>query len=404
MSALRALVTLTCGIAVLPLSLFSQIENVNPAALPEPDSFLRALSANDAFSSRLAQGQAIRFMESVLNEMSFDAISAGQHQPQIKVQFDQLAQEFDAKMRRYSNVRQQIFQELDEPLRSELARPPPDVRLYVIDTILPTYYRESKAASIEVLRKRHERAVVRAKLEQPLYMAATAVLIGVFILALLFTLASLWDRRFAVHAQAKTGQVLREQKRSETTVRETIREGMPNAYGHRTGGGRSVSSSTKRFQEIFIGFENGEEMPLEFEDHKFPCREGNVLSIVYLSRGDSNTSLETAYHNHNTDLTRFTPGAINQALRPEMSRGSRICWWAVTVGLPAFYVWLDGGFDDGVGLWEAVGIGVAALVLLGIVSVVFTLLAKIRTSFRSGKAEREIAHVISQRQSELQAG
>ncbi len=383
-------------------SLHAQVENINVAAIPGPQAVLQALSANPDFQSRLAQGQAIRFMESAIYDLAFDAIGAKYDQGADQAFFDRLSSQLDAKMRRHTKVRQQIFNELDEEHRPALMRPPPEVKLYVIDHFLPPQYAELNAESIAAMRTSLEKAATRqenreaveAKFSEPPILISFLALMLLLVYAIFKTLGALRDKHFACDVYAKSGEVMREQKRSETTVTETVTRHGYNSIGFQRPDTRSSWSSTKRFQEIFLRMEDGVEKVFEFENFQFPCREGNVLSLVYVSRADMDRAYICSYHNHNTQQTHIIPGSINAATLPPFWRGLYRLWAFYFLAGTTFYFWFTGKFDDGVGFWEIALIIVSILIQLAIANGIYTLFGKIRASFRTSGIEKKIGQTI----------
>ncbi len=385
-------------------SLHAQVDNVNVAAIPEPQAVLQALSANPDFQSRLTQGQAIRFMESAIYDLAFDAIGAKYDQGANQAFFDRLSSQLDAKMRRHTKVRQQIFNELDEEHRPALMRPPPEVKLYVIDHFLPPQYAELYADRVAALRssvkkaamRQESREAVEAKFSEPSILISFIGLMLLLVFAIFKTLGALWDKGFSYNVSTSSGEVMREQRRSETTVTERVTRHGYNSVGYQQPDTRSVSSSTKQFQEIFLRMEDGVEKVFEFEDFQFPCREGNVLSLAYVDRADMDHSLLCAYHNHNTQQTHVISGSINAATRPPLWRGLYRLWAVFCLAAATFFFWLNEKFTDGVSFGEGAIIVVSTLIQLAIVSGIYRLFSVMRGSFRSGGIERKVHQTIAE--------
>ena len=108
-----------------------------------------------------------------------------------------------------------------------------------------------------------------------------------------------------------TGKVLSSGKNMETKVHGGGGGGA--TYGG-TGGSAPVriTSTTVVHDQIFLQDTGGKERALQLQDFNIACREGNILTALWMIKSGANEGPYVVMHNHTTDQTFYQEQKLRQ--------------------------------------------------------------------------------------------
>lgn len=118
-----------------------------------------------------------------------------------------------------------------------------------------------------------------------------------------------------------TGIVASTNTRSETEITGSGGGGVPNVH---PGSSQSspvhfnIESSTTRYQELFLIDEENKEHAYNFEDFMVPCREGNLLTVIWGIKQGKDRGPYFAAYNHDTQEISYDNDILGQYCRPRL--------------------------------------------------------------------------------------
>ncbi len=250
----------------------------------------------------------------------------------------------------------------------EALTPTNAIQLDIIERVLPVYaetypdetqkFRAGAQSEADAIAKEAEQVAKRAERQKNAEegnLSFYSIIAGVGLLGLLLlTKRSLADSGFGYAVSSVVGEVMREQKRSSTSISVSSN---PSSYNQR--GSTNVHVNTTEKQKIFLKLSNGKEWRLDFTNFNVPCREMHKLSVLYANRTGFQP-LVAGYHNHNTDESIWFERAVNIQMRPRISRMLSLMWWWLFAFGAALYFMVQGNFNDGFDTVDGVLIAASA--------------------------------------------
>jgi hypothetical protein len=220
-----------------------------------------------------------------------------------------------------------------------------------------------------------------------------AFFIGGILFLLFLSFKRVADRGFGYELSVVTGEVKREQQRSETEISGSILGGGPTTHagGYVRG---SISSKTTRFQEIYVALPSGKEVRLDFVNFKVPCREGHRLSIVGVRRTDG-LWRDCAYRNHATDDTVTLRDELYATLKPDVIWGIAGAWGLFAAAMALLTQWDRGELSAEVLVTTLFAVGAFGVIAALIVLPLAWLPVSWRTKRRCAEVEGEIQKVLA---------
>ena len=132
----------------------------------------------------------------------------------------------------------------------------------------------------------------------------------------------------------RTGTVSHSETRSETEVQGTVSGGggfSSGGTGYQAPVSGNVSSTTTRFQTIFLTDDDEKEHTIELKNFLVPCKQDHKLTMFLITAAGKDTGSYFKAYNHNTRETYDYPKAIRSEMFPVKS---------LAIGLLVIFLWV----------------------------------------------------------------
>jgi hypothetical protein len=162
--------------------------------------------------------------------------------------------------------------------------------------------------------------------------------------------------RYRIHS--RTGTVDSTDSRVETEVTGNV-SGGGGVGGYNAPVTGSVQSKTTRYQNIYLTDDDGKEHNISLVNFEVPCRQGQKLTMLFLTAGDKESGSYFRAYNHNTrEHCNHPKGVVSEMFPWKIA--------AIVMGVIALFV-LVSAFSGDNGFGEALFVSIIGLVIIGLI-------------------------------------